>query len=544
MSSTKALRAQTLLFSTLLVAVANTAAHTSAVLPKASKQRVEVAQNGMVNQAGGPALSCQGTDDTALLRTSVAAARGDLITISPGQTCATSETVIANLRIMKGGLLKTLGTRPVTITGMFEAGPYQVFSGSANIVFTPGTVESVSTAWFGDCVAELGAPLNKAIRSIAAAGGRIQLPTGTLKQTTSVNLTDIKSQSLTILGSVRGTIINAQLAGIAFDCTGSQFLEFRDFSISGNAATTPAIGFLFARNSTHDSAGRNHLYNVGTMGNFKVAAVYNYASEEFRAYDCYFTNSENDKPVVILTADNVANIASAYTRIDSGPQSMLDTHFIGSAINAYGGGNSSCLVLRGANAVSFSNTFFVNKTYAFVYLDANTYPAFNIDFNNVTFDGSGNATYGFLVKGAKEIAYLTIENLLDYGIKPAAQGGRTLFGDRDSSLSFLTLKRLHVPSGAYIDTHTVTYSDIDAGLSGTLESRNSISNSLIRAATNKIVLARPDQSLKNTIFYIDSGTIGLTLPVHPNNRAAVAAGLPVGSLYRTGTDPDQICIVH
>jgi hypothetical protein len=34
------------------------------------------------------------------------------------------------------------------------------------------------------------------------------------------------------------------------------------------------------------------------------------------------------------------------------------------------------------------------------------------------------------------------------------------------------------------------------------------------------------------------------LPVYANNAAAVAAGLTIGSLYRTGGDPDPVCVVH
>lgn len=37
----------------------------------------------------------------------------------------------------------------------------------------------------------------------------------------------------------------------------------------------------------------------------------------------------------------------------------------------------------------------------------------------------------------------------------------------------------------------------------------------------------------------------LTLvPVYANNAAAITGGLVAGSLYRTGVDPDLLCIVH
>jgi hypothetical protein len=34
------------------------------------------------------------------------------------------------------------------------------------------------------------------------------------------------------------------------------------------------------------------------------------------------------------------------------------------------------------------------------------------------------------------------------------------------------------------------------------------------------------------------------LPVYANNAAAIAGGLTVGAFYRTGADPDPVCVVH
>jgi hypothetical protein len=39
-------------------------------------------------------------------------------------------------------------------------------------------------------------------------------------------------------------------------------------------------------------------------------------------------------------------------------------------------------------------------------------------------------------------------------------------------------------------------------------------------------------------------SIKLTLSVRANNAAALAAGLVAGQLYRTGADPDVVCVVH
>lgn len=35
-----------------------------------------------------------------------------------------------------------------------------------------------------------------------------------------------------------------------------------------------------------------------------------------------------------------------------------------------------------------------------------------------------------------------------------------------------------------------------------------------------------------------------SIPIYANNAAAIAGGLGVGAIYRTGADPDPICTVH
>ena len=34
------------------------------------------------------------------------------------------------------------------------------------------------------------------------------------------------------------------------------------------------------------------------------------------------------------------------------------------------------------------------------------------------------------------------------------------------------------------------------------------------------------------------------LPVYANNAAAITGGLTAGAFYRTGSDPDPVCVVH
>ena len=50
-------------------------------------------------------------------------------------------------------------------------------------------------------------------------------------------------------------------------------------------------------------------------------------------------------------------------------------------------------------------------------------------------------------------------------------------------------------------------------------------------------------SLLSADFVVDPFSID-GLPAYANNAAAVAAGLQVGRLYRTGADPDIVAVVH
>lgn len=51
--------------------------------------------------------------------------------------------------------------------------------------------------------------------------------------------------------------------------------------------------------------------------------------------------------------------------------------------------------------------------------------------------------------------------------------------------------------------------------------------------------------VKGSIIYaIDISDDTIAIPVYANNAAALAGGLLVGGFYRTGGDPDALCIVH
>ena len=65
--------------------------------------------------------------------------------------------------------------------------------------------------------------------------------------------------------------------------------------------------------------------------------------------------------------------------------------------------------------------------------------------------------------------------------------------------------------------------------------------------TSIISLVPGDVLVWNGSQWVNAGLpsiIGLNLPVYANNAAAISGGLVAGNLYRTGANPDPVCVVH
>jgi len=73
---------------------------------------------------------------------------------------------------------------------------------------------------------------------------------------------------------------------------------------------------------------------------------------------------------------------------------------------------------------------------------------------------------------------------------------------------------------------------------------NGDTNGFIALDNNGIYLYAGGSDLSNSITLGQPGGAGIGLKVFANNEAAKAGGLIAGNLYRTGTDPDVVCIVH
>ena len=422
-------------------------------------------------------------------------------------------------------------------------GDYQIFNGTGAIVL-PGTYP-VKPVWFGNCLTDLGIPLNKAISSIINVGGEIVLPSGSLTQLTAINLTAAALtgtfiNSIKILGVPRNTNINAQLTGPAFDCTGAQFLEFRDFTVTGNASTRPTTAFLFARNNyspganNANSAGNNHMYNVTTSGYFSQAALYNYASEDFRAYDCTFGQYTLGKPAVVVTRTNILGLSSPYTTIASGSQSTTEIRFNGCSINNFAvSSTADSLYLEGVLGFGFENGFMVNLGRAYVYIDASVSSSTNLSFKNLMFDGSPSAAlFGFYIHGVNGVAYMTVDNILDYGVKTFANGGLTLSTDSvtGDSLSSLVWKNYYATqAGATLVVENLDVSDITLQPGDSFIGNYGITRSKFSLASTKLTLTRTDLSNNNSFYFYDIPATGNGL-----NTTRNGATMPTTGSWVTG----------
>jgi hypothetical protein len=64
-------------------------------------------------------------------------------------------------------------------------------------------------------------------------------------------------------------------------------------------------------------------------------------------------------------------------------------------------------------------------------------------------------------------------------------------------------------------------------------------------AAAKDVPATGNASATEVVLGSDTRLAALTfLPVYANNAAAITGGLAAGAFYRTGADPDPVCVVH
>jgi len=150
------------------------------------------------------------------------------------------------------------------------------------------------------------------------------------------------------------------------------------------------------------------------------------------------------------------------------------------------------------------------------------------DGNNVGI-GIAPATTKLQVRGTASTVQAMVQNTQTSGSSYAAF--RLVSGTTNSS-GLRLYSATATPSGGIYPLGTYIYNSI---ADGSISIWGEASGSKLYFGTNNI--------LRMTIDNL--GNVNLSnVSVYANNAAAIAGGLTVGTIYRTGGDPDTLCIVH
>lgn len=227
-------------------------------------------------------------------------------------TCTGPLTIPNTLGIVcerEGSINIVSGT--LTINGSFDAGLYQVLSGSGNVVFGDGVVKDVYPQWWGLVSSDADSTyatvnqtaLQAAIDSLKITSqfnnGRIRLTRGIYRIAGNVNVPS-GSRGLTIIGDgPRSTVIKnmnilgqdaLRIAPFTVDGDDAVYsLTLRDFSVYGNGAGTDGKGINIKNcylshfeNLFTENTGRDGFYIANSWQNTYInwharRAGYNYA---------------------------------------------------------------------------------------------------------------------------------------------------------------------------------------------------------------------------------------------------------------------------
>ncbi|MGA2456737.1 MAG: hypothetical protein ABSF85_04160 [Terriglobales bacterium] len=126
-------------------------------------------------------------------------------------------------------------------------------------------------------------------------------------------------------------------------------------------------------------------------------------------------------------------------------------------------------------------------------------------------------------------------------VEGPSTGGLLLTDDNGNSIGIGKAAGSHFVS---INTGDGVYSlTMRGGSNPGMQIFNSNTNGFIQLNEHGIALYAGGSDLSNSISLgLPGGEVGLK--VFAKNADAVAGGLVAGNLYRTGTDPDVVCVVH
>lgn len=150
-----------------------------------------------------------------------------------------------------------------------------------------------------------------------AASIFIVFPGGTYRLTGAINATGIRNRNWGIVGPGAKLLLDFD-DGVGLDLTYSRFVSIRDLKIDTAGGKLPGIGILVAREAVGHVADDHHFENVHVIGDYDIACLLNYGSEDFLAVNCTFLNDAAhaaDRHGVRLDGANLLGITSEFQTI-------------------------------------------------------------------------------------------------------------------------------------------------------------------------------------------------------------------------------------
>lgn len=261
------------------------------------------------------------------------------------------------------GKIVAKGDVKLRINGPMSAGRNHIFDGfkPGAVKFAAGFQEQVFPQWWG-AVPNDGKDDSDALQcAIDSNVMRVFVPQGLYQLDKAINMTDLPF-GIILEGngmSENGTVFAGNTGDVVFDTSGTRYLDFRNFRITSGKEKPSTIGILYARTDKVKFVEFNKLSDVAVKldsdlkannGNGTVA-VYNYASELWRAYNVYLL-ADN---AVVMTGYNIFGVKSPFHKIGN-YSSMSCCSITGSSTLSGIGG--PCVTLDNTFRIDIRNTYF------------------------------------------------------------------------------------------------------------------------------------------------------------------------------------------
>ncbi len=180
---------------------------------------------------------------------------------------------------------------------------------------------------------------------------------------TSINLTSAQHKSYL---DMRGAHILASTNGApVIDMTASHVSIIQGGQITGQTINPPNVGILQARLAAGWSSGHHKFFGLSMGGDYTVAAIYNYGSEENTYVGGSISNNLINTAVMIIDPNNTFSITSPYQTIYSGDISTTGNWFYNTIFQMCGAGTGSAIyLLSGASSPNFDVRFFGGEAFS------------------------------------------------------------------------------------------------------------------------------------------------------------------------------------